>query len=107
MQSSIEEIRKADADVLAVCVDPVEENARVVAKLNLDFPVLSDPELKTIGAYNVLHRDAGTIHGTDDIARPAVFILDRDGAVQWSRLTENWRVRVRSETILKQLSLIP
>ncbi len=107
MQSSIKEIRKADADVLAICADPVDENARVVAKLNLDFPILSDAELKTTGTYNVLHRDALTAQGTDDIARPAVFILDRDGAVQWSRLTENWRVRVRSETILKQLSLIP
>lgn len=93
--------------MLAICVDPVEENAKVVAKLNLDFPVLSDPERKTIGAYSVLHNGALTAEGSNDIARPAVFILDRDGVVQWSRLTENWRVRVRSETILKQLSLIP
>lgn len=107
MQSSINEIRKADAEVLAICVDPVEENAKVVAKLNLDFSILSDPERKTIGVYNVLHKDALTAQGSDDIARPAVFILDRDGVVQWSHLTENWRVRVRSETILKQLSLIP
>ena len=42
-----------------------------------------------------------------DIARPAVFILDRRGVVQWRDVTDNWRVRVRPETILEQLSVIP
>jgi peroxiredoxin Q/BCP len=107
LQSAIQEIRQADADVLAICVDPVEENAKVAQKLNLDFPILSDPEFKAIGAYHVLHEDAGTSSGFEDIARPAVFILDRDGVVRWSRLTDNWRVRVRSKTILEQLSVIP
>ena len=40
---------------------------------------------------------------------PADFplLLDREGAVAWRHLTENWRVRVRPEQVLEQLSQIP
>ena len=106
MQSRIEEIHAADARVLAICVDTVEENARVVATQKLEFPILSDPDKKAIGAYGLLHNDAVTAAGSDDIARPAVFILDRNGVVRWRHLTDNWRVRVRPETVLEQLAEI-
>ena len=105
MQSRLKEIHHADARVLAVCVDPVEENAKVVEKLKLEFLVLSDPELKAIKAYGLVH-EKGSIQGTA-IARPAVFLLDREGVVRWRHLTDNWRVRVRPETVLEQLSAIP
>ena len=107
MQSRIKEIREAGAQVLAVCVDPVEENAKVVEKLELEFPILSDPDLTTIKAYDLLHGDAMTASGADDVARPAMFLLDREGIVRWRALTENWRVRVRPETVLEQLAAIP
>jgi len=102
----MKEILASDAQVLAVCVDPVEENARTARKLKLEFSILSDPELKAIDAFGVRHRDAMTASGAGDIARPAVFILDRNGVVRWRNLTKNWRVRVRPETILKQLAKI-
>ncbi len=104
MQSRLDEIRSADADVLAICVDSVEENAGVVEKLNLDFPILSDPELEVGDAYDLRHEDA--LPGRD-VTRPAVFILDREGVVQWRALTENWRVRVRPEQIIEQLLAMP
>jgi len=103
----MKEMSAAGAQVLAVCVDSVEENAKVVEKMKLDFPILSDPELKAIDALGVRHDDAMTAEGTRNIARPAVFILDRDGVVRWRELTDNWRVRVRPETILEQLADIP
>lgn len=45
--------------------------------------------------------------GGDSIARPAVFVLDRDGNVAWQDLTENWRVRVRPDQVLEQLDRLP
>ena len=107
MQSRIAEIHAADAEVLAVCVDPIAENNRLAEKLQLEFPILSDPELKVIDAFGVRHHQAMTASGSSDIARPAVFILDRKGVVRWRHLTNNWRVRVRPETILEQLDTIP
>jgi len=105
LQSRIDEIHAAGAVVLAICKDPVEDNARTAENLKLDFSILSDPKLEVTDAYDLLHREASIDGG--DIARPAVFIIDRKGIVRWRELTTNWRVRVRSETVLEQLGAIP
>ena len=104
MQSRIEDIHAAGAEVLAICVDPVEENAKVSRMLKLDFPILSDPDLETITAYGLRHEGASMEGG--DISRPAVFIIDGDGVIRWRDLTDNWRVRVRPEDILRKLTEI-
>lgn len=67
----------------------------------ISFPVLSDKELKVIDAYGLRHKGA-SIKGTD-IARPAVFIVDEAGKIKWRFLTDNWRVRVSPEDILREL----
>ena len=105
MQSRIDEIHAAGAVVLAICKDPVEDNARTAENLKLDFSILSDPKLEVTESYDLLHREASIDGG--DIARPALFIIDRQGIVRWRELTNNWRVRVRSETVLEQLRAIP
>ena len=105
MQSRINDIRRADAEIVAVCVDPVEKNAEFVRDLGLAFPVLSDEKLSVIDSYDIRHKRGNTF-AEQDIARPAVFVLDREGVVQWRELTDNYRVRVRPETILEQLAAI-
>lgn len=71
----------------------------------LDFALLSDPELKAIDAYGVRHAAGGM--GGVDIARPALFVLDRKGRIVWKNLTENWRVRVRPDEVLRRLERLP
>lgn len=104
MQSHLNDIHGAGAEVLAISVDPVEASQQLAADLKLAYVLLSDPELKVIDAYGVRHPGGG---GGKDIARPATFILDRDGVVRWRDLTENYRVRVRPERILEELAKIP
>ena len=104
LQSHLDEIRGLDGEVLAITVDPVERNAEMAEMLGYEFAILSDPGLEVIDAYGVRHDDGG-IEG--DIARPAVFVLDRSGRVVWKDLTDNWRIRVRPEKIVEQLSRIP
>ena len=41
-----------------------------------------------------------------DVARPAEFLLDRNGIVRWRNLTEDYRVRARVEEILRQARTI-
>jgi len=91
-------------EVLAISVDPPEHSREIVEAYGLEFPVLSDPRLTVIDAFGVRHPGGG-LEG--DIARPAIFILDREGRVVWRQLTENWRVRLRPETVLEQLAAIP
>jgi peroxiredoxin len=49
--------------------------------------------------YDLVHKGAG-LEGVD-IARPAEFLLDRNGTVRWRDLTEDYRVRARPEEILR------
>lgn len=78
--------------------DPVAANARVVERLDLSFPVLSDERLTAIDAYGVIHRGMGP--GGADIARPAAFLIAPDGTILWRSLTDNWRVRLDPDDVL-------
>jgi len=77
----------------------VEHNRRLSDKLGMDFPLLSDSDATAIRAFGVLHQAGGM--GGVDIARPASFLIDRDGSVVWRELTDNWRVRLRPERVLE------
>ena len=81
-----------------ISADTVEENRRIALKKGFDFHLLSDPDLTIIDRFGLRHKDGGL---GGDIARPAVYIADKSGAITWQHLTDNWRVRVRPETILK------
>ena len=100
MQSTIDEFTARNTQVLAISVDPPEDSSKIVSKLHLSYPILSDPELVAIDAFGVRHQE-GMLD--KDIGRPAVFILDPQGHVVWNSLTENWRVRVTPETLLEAL----
>jgi peroxiredoxin len=104
LQSRIHDIRSLDAEVLAISVDPPEDSREVVRALGLEFPVLSDTDGTVMDAFGVRHAGGGL---SGDIARPALFILDRSGRVVWRDLTDNWRVRARPEPILERLARIP
>lgn len=87
--------------MLAVCVDSPQKNQDVVNKANLAFQILSDANCEMIDAYGVRHIGASIEGG--DIARPAVFILDGEGKIAWRMITDNYRIRVRPETVIEQL----
>lgn len=103
LQLSLGEFAERSCDILAVVVDSTAENAKSTHDLGLGFRVLSDPQLQAIDAYGVRHANAP---GTGDIARPASFLIDRDGVVRWRDLTANYRIRPRPETILTELDKI-
>ena len=51
-------------------------------------------------AFGVRHQEG--MMGKD-IARPAVFILNTQGRLAWSNLTDNWRVRVTPNELIEAL----
>jgi peroxiredoxin len=104
LQSKIESIRKLDAEVLAVSADASADLLGLARAQGLSFPLLSDPRLEAIDAYGLRHAGGG-LEG--DIARPAVFIVDREGRIAWRDLTDDWRVRVRPERVLELLRTLP
>lgn len=98
------EFAARDCDVLAVVADPPERNAQVIRDLGLEFPILSDVDLMAADAYDLRHEGAGP-EGSD-IARPASFLVDRDGVVRWRDVTENYRLRPHPDVVLARLDEI-
>ncbi len=83
---------------MAVSPDSMAENDKVVQRLSLDFPILSDSDLEVTRALGLLH-EGGGIEG-DDVPRPATFLI-QDGFIAWRDLTDNWRVRIRADDLLE------
>lgn len=89
-----EKIRAAGANVVAVAVDPPERSEAVRTQLELPFAILCD-----VGRRMV--RDWGTFEPEQmgGIAKPAVFIVDRDRRVKFVSVDRE-AARVPAATVL-------
>lgn len=105
MQSSIREFRGLNATIVGISADTHQESQQLAKSAGLDFLLLADPEVEVISKFGLRHVGA-SVDGRD-IARPAIFIINRDGEVVWRMLTDNWRVRARPKALLKQLEALP
>jgi thioredoxin-dependent peroxiredoxin len=56
-------------------VDTVEDNTKFAKKLDLDYPILSDPDKKIATAYGVLNPERG-------VARRWTFYIDKEGVIK-------------------------
>ncbi|NIL99098.1 MAG: redoxin domain-containing protein [Planctomycetales bacterium] len=102
MQSRYDEIKALDAEVLGISADTPTENQDFSQAAKIEFPLLSDQDGQAMDAFGLRHSGASLDGG--DIARPAVFLVDREGKIAWRMLTPNLRVRVRPETVVAQLA---
>ena len=93
----MDEIQKRGAKIAGVVVDPVATNAEVVRTAGLEFPILSDPDLRMIDAYGFRHVAA---HDGNDIALSASVLIDADGIVRWTSVAKNFRVRPTPSEVL-------
>jgi peroxiredoxin len=76
------EFRKHNAELLGVSVDGVWCHAAFAKDRNLHFPVLSDFEPK--GEVSKLY---GAYREEDGFSERALFVIDKDGVIQWSFLS--------------------
>ena len=90
---------------MAISVDSGDESRKLCQSQGYTFPFLSDPGARTIRAYGILHPQGG--ENGQDIARPAEFLVDRDGTVRWLNLTETILARLRPLTILRVIDAMP
>lgn len=100
LQLKIDEFKRYGTELLAVVVDPVQQNAEVVNQLGLSYRIVSDPEMRVIDAYDLHHTEGGP---SGDVARSATFVLDKDGIVRWRDLTDNFRLRPHAEDVLAEV----
>ena len=95
----------------AISVDPPDVSKTFAEKLGSDnkgaitFPILSDPDHKTIDAYGL--RDPAyegqKVYG---IPHPAVYVIDKSGTVAWAKIESNYRERPKNEEIRAALDAL-
>jgi peroxiredoxin len=83
---------------VAISVDTPKVSADLRKRAGYTFTFLSDPNTEVIRRYDLLHRGGGP--DKTNIARPAEFLVDRDGVVRWTNFTEDIRVRARADEML-------
>jgi peroxiredoxin len=71
-----EEFEERGAQIAGISVDPPPNNAGMVGKLQLPFPLLSDPEGELARLY-------GLWNAEEDVAVPAVIVVDQSGEVRY------------------------
>jgi peroxiredoxin len=86
-------IRGAGADVAAVAVDPPEAAEAVRRQLGLAFPILSDTKRELVRKWGVFEPEQ-----FGGIAKPAVFVVDRDRRVRFASIDRE-ATRVPATTV--------
>ena len=105
LQLRLSELRARGVAVAGVVVDPIETNAQLVRDAGLEYPILADPDLRTIDAYGLRHAGGG--HGGVDIALSGSVLIDASGIVRWVFVTRNFRVRPTVSDVLAALDALP
>src|SRR3954447_16558258 len=97
-QHHVSEFDTRGIRVVAISVDPPETSRLHRQRRGYTFLFLSDPNAEVIRRFDLLHPGAGP--KGQDISRPAEFLLNTSGIIQWRNLTEDAAVRARPQQVL-------
>ena len=101
MRDNIALYDQVNAQVLGISVDSLFTLARYKDDQQLNFPLLSDFNKEVIPKYGVLNPD---MIGMKNIAKRAVFVIDRNGVVRHREVLEDARNEPNYNDINKALA---
>jgi peroxiredoxin len=91
-----EEFDKRGAQVAGISVDPPGNNARMVGKLLIPFPLLSDPRGELIKRYGLWDEEEG-------VAVPSILVVDRSGEIRYRYSGSDFADRPSDEAVFAAL----
>ena len=97
LQGSYSSILDEGAEVVSIVVASLEAVEGLCQSARVPFPVLSDADHEVAEAYAVYN-----LLG-DELAGPAVFIVDSERRIVWNQIGRPTRVHVPIATILENL----
>ncbi len=95
----------------AISVDNHEQSTQLAVKIAADgkgavaFPLLSDPDHRTIDAYG-LRNPKYDGQEQEGIPHPAVYVIDKAGRIAWARVEEDYKLRPTNKDIRAALSAL-
>ena len=98
MQSDLKLIEDAGVQIVGISYDDPKALKTASERMKITFPMLSDPESKTIDAYHIRNEAAkGKAVG---VPHPGTFILDRQGVIRAKLFLEGYRERHTTEALI-------
>ena len=85
--------------MIAISADSPADGQKVASELNLTYPVLSD-------VYKNFIRQYGVLHPVEGIARPSMFVVNKDGKIVWNYVGSEASDRPPINTVLQQLEAV-
>ena len=92
----------------AISIDPHDKTKELADKIAADgkgkiaFPLLADPEAKTIDEYG-LRNPVYAGKRFDGIPFPTVYVLDKNRKVTWMKLEEDYKFRPTNAEIRTEI----
>lgn len=105
LQNDLREFEAAGVFVVGISYDSVDTLAKFAKQKKIAFPLLSDPDSKTITAYGLLNKEAKG--KTTGIPYPGTIVLDRTGVVRAKLFLDGYRDRHPSKELVKAAKDIP
>ena len=100
MRDDYQRFQNAEAEVVAVAPDTIENARSFFERHRLPFPCLADPDRRVFRMYDVQSRLVSLGQ------RPALFVIDKEGIVQYAHLgSQQWEIPT-DETVLAQLEAL-
>ena len=100
-----------DVKLYTLSVDPPDVSKDFAEKIasdgkgKINFPLLSDPEHKSVDEYG-LRDPAYEGQKVFGIPHPAVYVIDKQGKVAWSKIESNYRERPTNHEIRAALNAL-
>ena len=104
LQRDLKSIEDSGIQLVGISYDEPAALKRFADQMKITFPLLSDPESKTIDAYHIRNEAAkGRAEGVPD---PGTFILDRRGVIRAKLFLEGYRERHTTEALIEAAKTI-
>ena len=104
LQRDLKSIEDAGIQLVGISYDEPAALKRFADQMKISFPLLSDPESKTIDAYHIRNEAArGKALG---VPNPGTFILDQEGVIRAKLFLEGYRERHTTEALIEAAKTI-
>jgi peroxiredoxin len=104
LQRDLKSIEDAGIQLVGISYDEPAALKRFADQMKITFPLLSDPESKTIDAYHIRNEAArGKALG---VPNPGTFILDQEGVIRAKLFLEGYRERHTTEALIEAAKTI-
>jgi peroxiredoxin len=92
-------MKNLGAEMIAISADAPADGQKVASELNLTYPILSD-------VYKNYIRQYGVLHPTEGIARPSMFLVNKEGKIVWKYVGMEASDRPPMDTVLQQIAAV-